>query len=222
MAKAKSTTIDNPVIPAWAESSLMTVGDRSELLYVYKKEGKTLSKFVAPEDVARAYSKLSYDTGDIPEGIMRMGYGRNGYWGFLRTPPRMVLMSFLDEDFIKVPVPGTILFGVANQYRIYAEKAGKLYHAPYDNVYDNGLICWGNNAVRPVKKAADLQAALNLFFASPFTHRNDANNGQLTYRPMYHDLAKRKATKFTAKLKETKVTINSLVQVALGKDVNDD
>jgi hypothetical protein len=227
MANKKSTTkkvtlVENPILPAFADSALFTVGERSEILFVYREDGKTLSKFISPEDVARAYSKLSYDTGDIPEGIIRMGYGPNGWWGIMRTPPCQVLMSFVDEDFIKVPIPGTIIFGVEKNYRIYAERDGKLFQAPFDNVYADGRICWGDNAVRPVKKAADLRAAFNLFFASPFIHRNDANNMQLTYKGMYDQLAKRKAVRFSGKLKESKVTVNSLVKIALGKEVSDD
>lgn len=217
-------TIDQPAIPEWAESSLMTVGDRSELLYVYRdKDGKTLSKFVSPEDVARAYSKLTYDTGDIPAGIMRMGAGPMGWWGILRTEPQLVTMSFLEDDPITVPIPGTVLFGVGKDYRIFAEKAGKLYHAPFDNVYPDGRICWGNNSVPAVKKAADLQKTWGLFWLSPFTHRNDVSGGQMTYKGVYEALAKSKAKKYTAKLKESKVTIAKLVKIATGsrEDLDD-
>lgn len=222
--KSKIVTIDNPVLPDFAESSLLTVGERSELLYVYRdKDGKVHSKFVSPEDVARAYAKLSYDTGDIPAGIMRMGYGPNGYWGFLKTEPQLVQMSFLNDRAITVPIPGTILFGVGSQYRIYAEKNGKLFQPPFDNVFSDGRICWGNNKVSNVRKAADLYHAWKLFFAAPFTHRNDANNGQLTYKPLYEALAKSKAKKFKGTLKEHKMTTQSLVKIALGNGpVNDD
>lgn len=220
--KSKVQTISNPVLPHWADSALFTVGGRSEILYTYRKDDMILSKFVSPENVARAYAKISYDTGDIPIGIMRMGYGPNGYWGFLRSPGRMVYMSFGNEDYIQVPIPGTVIFGVAKTYYIFAEKAGKLFKAPFDNVYENGKICWGNNAIKPVKKAADLQTALNLFFAAPFTDDMDANNGRLTYKELYYGLAKKKAKKYTRKLQQTRYTVDHLVKIALGKGVDDD
>lgn len=94
-------TIDQPTLPTWAESGVLTVGGRSELLYVYRQDGKTLSKFISPEDMARAYAKLAYDTGVIPDGIMRMGYGQHGWWGILKTPPQIVEMSFLNDDPIR-------------------------------------------------------------------------------------------------------------------------
>lgn len=206
-------TIDQPALPSWAESGLLTVGERSELLYVYREEKKTLSKFVSPEDVARAYSKVSYDTGMIPEGFMRMGYGPRGYWGLYRQPATIVSISFFEDDPIKVPIPATLLFGVGNDYRIYAESNGKIYQAPFDNVYDDGRICWGKNAVPTVKKAADIQKAWKLFFMSPF---NDDITGRLTYRAIYESMAKAKAKTFKHKLKPAKMTIERLVKIANG------
>lgn len=214
MSNSNSVMNRDATIPDWADSGLLTVGERSEILYVYRKDDVVLSKFVSPEDVALAYGKISYDTGPIPEGIIRMGRGSSGYWGILRQPAQHVSMSFLEDDFIKAPIPGCILFGCGDTYRIFAEHKGKLYHAPFDNVYDDGSICWGRNAVPTVKKAADLLKAWTIFWAAPFTHRNDAHGGMLTYKPVYESLAKSKASKFNRKLKPTKITMNSLVELA--------
>lgn len=215
MSKPKiMTSMVDATIPDWADSGLLFVGERSEILYLYRKDKQLLSKFVSPEDVARAFGKITYDTGPIPEGIIRMGRGASGYWGILRTQPQIVEMSFLDEDTIKAPIPGCILFGMGDKYRIFAEGKGGLFHAPFDNVYDDGSICWGRNSVPTVKNAQDLLKAWTLFWAAPFTHRNDAHGGMLTYKPLYEDLAKKRALKFNRKLKPSKVTINSLVELA--------
>jgi hypothetical protein len=215
MSKTKDiTSMVDATIPDWADSGLLMVGERSEILYLYRNDNQLLSKFVSPEDVARAFGKITYDTGPIPEGIIRMGRGPAGYWGILRTQPQIVAMSFREDDPIKAPIPGCILFGVGNTYRIYAEIKGELFHAPFDNVFDNGDICWGKNSVPTVKNAQDLLKAWTLFWAAPFTHRNDAHGGMLTYKSLYEDLSKKRAPKFNRKLKPAKVTINSLVELA--------
>lgn len=223
MAKTnKMLIVDKVTIPDWADSGLLTLGDRSELMYVYRKGDETLSKFVSPDDVARAYARVTYDTGVIPEGIIRMGRGPAGHWGILRMPAQVVKMSFLSNNPIKAPIPQTILFGIASDYYIFAEYKGKLYHAPFDNVYDDGSICWGNNTVPTMKNAETLQKVWNLFWLIPFTHRNDTHGGKLTYKPIYEALAKARKPKFNRKLKETKITMKQILSMATKEGNLDD
>ena len=59
------------------------------------------------------------------------------------------------------------------QTPIYSGKE-PIYRAPFSNVYDDGRICWGHNAVQiPQLKA--IQGLSTLFFGAPFNTDLDEN-----------------------------------------------
>lgn len=69
-----------------------------------------------------------------------------------------------------------------------------------------------------MKKAADIQKAWKLFFAAPFTHRNDVGGGKMTYKKVYEALAASHAKKYKGKLREAKMTLNKLVKIVSGDE----
>ena len=209
-------------LPDWANTALYTIGSNAELLFVYRNgpHENIGSKFVRPHDVARAYSRTQFDTGNIPDGVRRFGYGANGMWVIYVRAAQMVEMIFRDENPIRVPIPATMLVGIGKSYRIFAvdnPKASlsqiKLYHAPFDNVYEDGRICWGSNPVPAISSAETAPLVWELFFRTPFTHRNDAHQGRTTTTSeMYAKLAERKAKRFRGTLKPAGTTVEYLVK----------
>jgi hypothetical protein len=207
------------VLPNWANSALYSVGSNAELLFVHRQDGNLHSKFVRPHDVARAYSRTQFDTGDIPDGVRRFGYGASGMWVIYVRPAQMVDMIFREEDPLHVPIPPTMLVGVGKSYRIFAidnpqADLGevKVFHAPFDNVYEDGRICWGSNAVPAISSAEIAPLVWELFFRAPFTHRNDNHQGHATTTSeMYAKLAKSKASRFRGKLRPIHISIQYLI-----------
>lgn len=207
------------ILPAWANSALYSIGSNAELLFVHRGDGSLRSKFVRPHDVARAYSNTQFDTGNIPEGVRRFGYGAHGMWVVYVQPARMVDMIFREDDPIHVPIPATLLVGVGKSYRIFAidnprSDLGKVkvFHAPFDNVYEDGRICWGSNPVPAVSSAETAPLVWELFFRAPFTHRNDNHQGHATTTSeLYAKLARSKAKRFRGKLRPANISIQSLI-----------
>lgn len=134
--------------------------------------GLSGSKFVTPDDLQAAFANAERDSGWLPPGILRAGYGKHGEWFVLHVPPRRASLDLLELGVITIPLPDLILAGCGRSYHLWALKEpvslqARLFDAPLPNVHPGGQICWGNNTP-PAASPDTAQAALRLFFESPF------------------------------------------------------
>ncbi len=171
-----------PDLPEGTVAALYFLGEPSHYLFVSRDdpdkpdEKKMTSKFITSKDAANAFTGHDEDSGWIPDGICRAGYkGGRGNWALYFAPPQRVTLKLEGHGGITIPLPPTILFGIDQDYYLWAVKKeafdpqAELYHAPFPNVEgDAGQICWGANQP-PRAGAATLAEAWKLFFASPFS-----------------------------------------------------
>lgn len=137
-----------------------------------EQSGLSGSKFVTPDDLQAAFTNSERDTGWLAPGIVRAGYGKNGEWFVMFTPPQKITLHLLDIGTLTIPAPALVLAGAGRSYYLWGlaepfSPQARAYDAPFPNVHSGGQICWGNNTP-PIASTASAQAAWKLFFESPF------------------------------------------------------
>ena len=155
--------------------------------YIFRtktSEGVITTKCVSARDVAQAFTGEDQDTGWLPAGILRAGYGPKGPWFVYSRPPTTMMINLVQPKgphFQAVPVPGTLLVGIGREYMIFSW-AGDQFRlddpictAPYPNVHSDGQICWGKN-VAPEAAPQNAEIVWRLFFDAPFN--GDLVNGK--------------------------------------------
>jgi PRTRC genetic system protein B len=135
-------------------------------------------KPIGPETLKVAFSVERLDSGWIPKGIVRSGFGTKGYWFVKFLPPdvHQIEMTYGDETLkIKVPLPALIFAGINRKYYLWAVQQTEFdpkapmppFQAPLPNLYSDGSICWGSN--QPPEARHDYaESAWQLFITSPF------------------------------------------------------
>lgn len=144
-------------------------------LFRYQDKDKWESKFVTMDDVAASMTNTENDTGWISPGIIRTGHTQRGDWFIYATEPQRQQEIILLGEKISVPIPATVLIGVAHAYYLFAVKEtyvtpkSTLYRAPFPNIYTNGRICWGSNSHPPAHHSRAAQV-WDFFFNTPFNN----------------------------------------------------
>ena len=150
-------------------------------IFQYKEKGKKISKFVTANDLVAAFSKVEVDSGWLSPGIVRTGLNANGAWFVYSAPVQKVSIILDREDSFDIPIPRTLLIGTGKKMYLFAlavdhfSRDTLVYRAPFPNVYEDGRICWGQNAAPPVAVEKARQA-WELFFKAPFN--GDLVNGK--------------------------------------------
>lgn len=117
----------------------------------------------------------------LPENVLYLSASGQGkvIW---YTPPALQQLFFLPELAVAsgpCHVPGMIWMGDPDQLRVYAYiKKGKpvldtpLYHAPFLNVHENGLVCMGDVELQVSNKSlnAFMDSWQRAFWDSFFSH----------------------------------------------------
>ena len=146
--------------------------------YVFKhvQEGMMKTKFVSARDAAAAFTGHDADSGWLPDGIVRVGYGKNGEWFVYVQPPQQVSIRIARKTgywSLKIPIPGTLLVGAGNAYYLFCYESDqfhpnmRLITAPFPNVHENGAICFGSNNI-PDGNPQNAPVVWKLFFEAPF------------------------------------------------------
>lgn len=160
--------------PLQAEAALYFLPQGHYLFRWREESGLSGSKFVTPDDLQAAFSRSERDTGWLSPGIVRAGYGKQGEWFVLHSPPQKLTIHLLEMGTVAIPTPALILAGVARSYYLWAlaepfSPQAHLYEAPFPNIHNDGKVCWGNNTP-PQASPATAHAAWRLFFESPFNN----------------------------------------------------
>lgn len=170
---------NSPIISA--ALYFMASGD---YLFRWKDGTRINQKCLAAPDVTAAFSGTEVDSGWMPAGILRHGYGARGPWAALEIPPTRQQITMIQPDgkekMISVVFPRLLMIGLDKTYYLTAldspfKPNGKVYMAPFTNIYSDHRICWGSNM--PMTAGAEtMQKAWRLFIELPFN--GDLANGK--------------------------------------------
>jgi hypothetical protein len=158
--------------------------------YIFRQvvDGATRSKYLNARDVASAFGDRTDDSGWLPEGILRLGYGRSGAWYVYVRAPGEAEIRLAEKERVRtlsIPIPGTILVGMGVKYFLLCYPGNILdldkpiCNAPFPNVNLDGQICWGKNQP-PAVCTQTAETAWKLFFESTF-NADLANNKCRSY-----------------------------------------
>lgn len=165
------------------------------------KNGVESTKLVSPESLAQALAVGSkFDTGFLPcrEGVVRYVKNGNKVLLYYQMPEQKRTIIYSDNSlkktFDNMVTPWTI-FPILLQadeegnYRVVSEQAfamkgplmtglDNFYRFPFTNVYEDGLICWGNNDTRSLswKNLAGIKTHFDNLYVFPFNAHLDYGN----------------------------------------------
>lgn len=152
-------------------------------------EGGLVERFISHASVREAFSGIPIDSGWLRPEIVRWGNGRLGEWVVAFIPPGRHTLEITNDgtgepyaiERIATPLPGLVMFGISNQYYIYAVKTEQLdpfqeiKRCPLPNVMQDGSVCWGL-LKPPHANPKTIFDAFKLFITSTFN--NHAASGK--------------------------------------------
>ena len=140
--------------------------------------------------LARELSKRATQGGFVPSCLLYMDGETMAWW----VPPARRHIAFkapelgAPERGEVVPHPGLVFAVTQRRWSVWAVRGDQrpdertaLYQAPYFNVSPDGAICTGNVTLPDGTTAEKIEAWIQCFFGSFFTHPN-ANGQLVTYR----------------------------------------
>jgi hypothetical protein len=145
--------------------------------------GAVIEQFRSHAQVREAFSGLPVDSGWLAPEIVRWGDGRHGEWAVAHIPPGCHELEITNDgsgephafERITCPLPGMIMFGISNQYYVFAHKNSRLdayqeiKRCPLPNVDQSGLVCWGHLSP-PRATAKTIIDAWKIFITSTFNN----------------------------------------------------
>lgn len=171
---------------------------------VYRRQtsqGGEQYKFISLGAVAEAFRKAPIDSGWLGANVLRVGSGAHGDFAVYFQPAmrhKLQIERGTKLETLQVYLPSLVFFGIAQTFCIWAikgnspESTAQLFHAPLPNVFERGLICWGENTP-PRAGAATITQAWTLFITSPFNGHaasGKARNHHSDVRTLLRSLAR--------------------------------
>jgi hypothetical protein len=162
--------------------------------YQSKEKPIFQSKCLSAVDVNSAFSHKEIDTGWLPEGVIRTGFGPGGRWCVKVIEPRpiKILLEELPtgtgkarDRKITITPPRLVMLGMNTHFSLFA-LAGpftpnqKAFYPPFPNINGSGWICMGDNKM-PEAFPENMAAAWELFLDAPFN--NHGMNGKSKKHP---------------------------------------
>ncbi|BCY18663.1 hypothetical protein hrd7_25120 [Leptolinea sp. HRD-7] len=151
--------------------------ESGDYIFKWKEDGRISHKCLAAPDVSAAFSKSEIDSGFIPSGVIRHGYGTNGPWAVLEIEPAREEITLINPggnpETISVMFPRLMMVGAGKDYYLVAltdpfiVPEAKAFRAPFTNVHPDHRICWGLNNP-PVAEVSNMKKAWRLFIESGF------------------------------------------------------
>jgi hypothetical protein len=154
---------------------------------ITKKNGAIEQKVVEIDDlITNLVKDFKISTGLLPIGTRRYEGNASNYNIIIETPAkiRKCLISRLynNKDIsekIDLPFPTCLACFKIIDFKIHRSNFFALQNSfqtgkeslmifPYGNVYENGNICWGRNALPKIQSSMELVSVINTFFNSEF------------------------------------------------------
>lgn len=158
----------------YADTVIRISSGRSEIAIEQSDGGVISRKTITPETLARCFLENRYDdskhsTGLLPENCVAAIMSDNKMKYFILHSERRTNLSYYGTEYKDFPLP-QLVFGIeylqkeckVTSCSAYVVKDERLtpdtptYFYPFSNVYPDGHICLGNNALPPYKSPAQL------------------------------------------------------------------
>jgi hypothetical protein len=176
-------TLTLPGLPSLAARAALLFLEGQYALY-HEVNNEAALKMLSPASVRAAFGKLPVDSGWLAPAVRRWGHTPKGEYAVMFLPAATYPLRLTHDETVKaagtrrfsrldVPLPALVFAGRGTAYAVWAcaetepTPTATTYHAPLPNVHPDGAICFGENHP-PKASPATLQAAWELFIASPF------------------------------------------------------
>jgi PRTRC genetic system protein B len=161
----------------------------SDVIIMTKRNGRNgwQSYPIDRDDMINALAHMSRTSGILPENCLATGHGNGETYYIVYIPPMTTQIRIAaggHERIQGVPTPPLIWAGKGTKYRLWAlntteyptEETTPLYNAPFPNINQNGVICWGNADPRPIAKPDTMISVLELFLHGSLFNTHMSNN----------------------------------------------
>ena len=182
---------------------------RAEIVVEQEVGGVTSRKTLTPESFARCILNSRYDenerfSGFLPENCLCTTLCKQSTWYFIRYPELFADISYFGTEYEHFPIP-RLVFAF-----LYTPENGKIINArlcvvkderltmdtptflyPFSNVYAEGRICLGNNALPAYKDPTRIFTLANFILRLPNNNDNfrpGSNKLMLGYRDLLEHL----------------------------------
>lgn len=152
------------------------------------------SKCLSEIDVSSAFGHKEIDSGWLPAGVIRWGFGPAGRMCVSEIPAQTIKITMekavpaagkktrVKKYTFKLATPHMVLVGTGTRYAIFAldgpfTPGRAAFHAPFPNINGSGWICFGSTNKVPEAKPENMAAAWKLFVDAPFNdHQRDGKS----------------------------------------------
>lgn len=186
----KSAIATAPLFPHNARAGLVFTDD-GQIIYCSQNKNSIQRKGLAPETVASVFAHAPVWSGFLPPNTWCWGKANGAEWVALCFPASLqtvLLAENKNQERLTIPLPPLVFFGTRLEYFIWAlgdatwtrDPNMAAFHAPFPNVNERGLVCFGTNILPPCSPQT-IHDAWQLFLSSPF------NNHQIENKSRQHE-----------------------------------
>lgn len=183
----KAAQATAPLFPNTARAGLIFTDD-GQIIYCSQQKNSIQRKGLSPETIASVFSHAPIWSGFLPMKTWCWGKANGAEWIALCLSASTQTLLIADDDKnerFTIPLPPLVFFGTRLEYSIWAlgdetwtrEPSAAAFHAPFPNVNDKGLVCFGTNILPPCSPQT-IHDAWQLFLNSPFNNHQIANKSQ--------------------------------------------
>lgn len=204
----KSLTTSPSLFPDTALAGLVFTDD-GQIVYCSRSKHGIQRKGLSPESVASVFAQAPVWSGYLPPDVWCWGKANGAEWLAICIPAltqTLLLASDKGDTPLTIPLPPLVFAGTRLEYYIWAvsdeawmrDPRAACFHAPFPNVDDNGLSCFGANILPPCAPQT-IHDAWELFLHSPFTNHHLANKSQQhpeDVRALWRELSEKRVGQF--------------------------
>ncbi len=158
---------------------------RAEAIVEMHERGAISRKTITADSLASCFLSSRYDeethsTGLLPEGCIGVTVVPKYTYYFIRYPELHADFTYYKTEYLNFPIPRLVFCvkympreaKVANCYLCVVKDERltpdtPLYHYPFSNVYSDGRVCMGNNALPVYKDPARLHTLASFLLRLP-------------------------------------------------------
>jgi len=197
-----------PLFPNNVHAGLVFTDD-GQIIYCSQDKLGIQRKGLAPETIANVFAKAPVWSGYLPRDAWCWGKANGAEWIAIAIAPSVQTLMFVEGNRttrLTIPLPSLVFAGTRLDYYVWAvsendcarDPRNAAYHAPFPNVNDKGLVCFGTNILPPCSPQT-IHEAWQLFLNSPFNTHSIGNKSQKfpdDIRELWQELSREKIESF--------------------------